>query len=195
MWMSSVIFEWAEGKPAVRTAFTVEQKDLKRFLPSAFFSHPLAAVLRHFPPFSSLQSWFEKAQKVWGSSRAKRWVKRGLPNKTGMQKWYLSYWQASGWKRCELEVEEGQLNLSISRDLVTDALCYEAFNKLWIGSSHFPLLTVTAGQLIDSWHCVHGCTCMYVENMMTTTNWNVWDIKMHHLVMNYLICVTCGPMS
>lgn len=67
------------------------------------------------------------------------------------------------------EMEEGLLNFRMGRDLVTDALCYEAFNKLWIGSSHFPLLTVTAGQLIDSWHCVHGCTCMYVEKMMTTT--------------------------
>lgn len=103
--------------------------------------------------------------------------------------------QADGWKWCGLEMEEGWLNLRMGRDLVTDALCYEAFNKLWIGSSLFPLLTVTVGQLIDSWHCVHGCTCMYVEKMMTTTNWNVWDIKMHHLVMIYLIYVICGPIS
>lgn len=34
--------------------------------------HPLTGVPRHFPPFSSLQWWLRKAQKVWGSSRAKR---------------------------------------------------------------------------------------------------------------------------
>lgn len=66
-------------------------------------------------------------------------------------------WMEVVWTR-----NEGWLNLRMGRDLVTDALCYEAFNKLWIGSSHFPLLMVTAGHLMDSWHCVHGCTCMYV---------------------------------
>lgn len=69
-----------------------------------------------------------------------------------------------------LEMEEGWLNLRMGRVLVTEALCYQAFNKLWTGSSPFPILLGRVGQLIVSWYCVHGCTCMHVEERLTRTD-------------------------
>lgn len=48
--------------------------------------------------------------------------------------------------------------------------CCQAFNKLLIGSSPFPTLLGKVGQLIVSWYCVHGYTCMYVEERLTRTD-------------------------
>ena len=69
-----------------------------------------------------------------------------------------------------LEMEEGWLSLRMGRDLAIDALRYQAFNQLWIGSSPFPIFLGRIGQLIVSWYCVHGCTCMYVEEKLTRTD-------------------------
>lgn len=49
--------------------------------------HPIIGVPSHSSPFSSLQRWLGNAQKIRGSSGAKRWVERGLPDKTGVQNW------------------------------------------------------------------------------------------------------------